>query len=101
MISPKKFPKSKGDINFKNVMLNEFDITDKNNYLNNKISIEQLIQNFYKKEGYTVLKCENNYWIILFLITFWNQLFETRGFILTTDNFKNCLIIYFGIFSNN
>lgn len=91
MISPKKFPKSKGDINFKNVMLNEFDITDKNNYLNNKISIEQLIQNFYKKEGYTVLKCENNYWIILFLITFWNQLFETRDFILTTDNFKNCL----------
>lgn len=91
MISPKKFPKSKGDINFKNVMLNEFDITDKNNYLNNKISIEQLIQNFYKKEGYNVLKCENNYWIILFLITFWNQLFETKDFILTTDNFKNCL----------
>lgn len=70
-------------------MLNEIDIANKTKYLNNKLTIEQLVQNFYEKEGYNVLKCENDYWIILFIITFWNQLFESNDFILTNDSFKN------------
>ena len=77
-----KYPKSKEPlkIKFKNVMLDNIDITFKKDYINHKISVEDFVIKYYNNNGYNAFFAENNYWIVLFLILYFDQEFIELSF---------------------
>ena len=73
------FPKNKGDLKFKNINLNNSNITFKFEYISGKISPEKFVMKYYQELGYNALFTENNYWIILFMLYYFDDFLDFTG----------------------
>ena len=79
------FPINKGNIRFRNINLNNCDLSFKLKYLSGKISPEEFVIKYYQELGYDALFTENNYWVILFILYYFDDLELNPTFDLNFD----------------
>lgn len=68
------FPKNNANIKFKNINLNNIDLSFKLEYLAGKISPEDFVIKYYEELNYNALFTENNYWVVLFILYYFDDL---------------------------
>ena len=66
---------SPGKISINNFNLKNEDINNKEKYINNEISPEELAIEYYHSRGYNAIYAENNYWILLLIMLFYKDKF--------------------------